>query len=89
MPYGLPVKHASDATLDMLEPLLERVRALAGLREKKRGVFYRGAVACLHFHEDKAGLFADVKGAGGWERLCVSAEADCHDVLGRLGEYCG
>lgn len=55
------MKHAGEAALDQLEPLLARVRALPGLIEKKRGVFYRKSRAFLHFHEDPKGLFGDVR----------------------------
>jgi hypothetical protein len=55
------VKHAGPGALDELEPLLVRLRAVDGVREKSRGVFYRGSTAFLHFHEDPAGLFADVR----------------------------
>ncbi|WP_340644409.1 hypothetical protein [Phenylobacterium sp.] len=57
------MKHAGDIALDQLEPLLARVRALPGLTEKKRGVFYRKSRAFLHFHEDPKGLFGDVRAA--------------------------
>ena len=57
------MKHAGDVALDQLEPLLARVRALPGLTEKNRGVFYRKARAFLHFHEDPKGLFGDVRAA--------------------------
>ena len=55
------MKHAGAATLDALQPLLTQVRAISGLREKNRGVFYRRGRAALHFHEDPTGLFADVR----------------------------
>ena len=58
------MKHAGAAALDQLEPLLALIRTLPGLKEKGRGVFYRGGKAFLHFHEDPAGLFADVRLAG-------------------------
>jgi hypothetical protein len=58
------VRHATPAALDALEPLLAELRAFGELREKKRGTFYRGSRAFLHFHEDPAGLFADVRLAG-------------------------
>jgi hypothetical protein len=63
------VKHAGPVVLDTLEPVLAKVRAIDGLRERTRGVFYRGGIAFLHFHEDPAGIFADVKSAGGWRRM--------------------
>lgn len=59
------MKHAGTAALDALEPLLAQVRALPGLTERSRGVFYRKGRAFLHFHEDPKGLFADVRDEGG------------------------
>jgi hypothetical protein len=55
------VKHAGPAALDALEPLLAAIRAHESLKEKSRGVFYRGSKATLHFHEDPDGLFADLR----------------------------
>ena len=57
------MKHAGEIALDQLEPLLARVRALPGLTERTRGVFYRKSRAFLHFHEDPKGLFGDVRAA--------------------------
>ncbi len=66
------MKHAGPAALDRLEPLLARIRALPGLKETSRGVFHRKGRAFLHFHEDPAGLFADVRFEGSeFERLRV------------------
>ncbi|QUD88483.1 hypothetical protein [Phenylobacterium montanum] len=59
------MKHAGAAALDQLEPLLERLRALGALKERSRGSFYLKSRAFLHFHEDPAGLFADVRDAEG------------------------
>lgn len=71
------MKHAGEAALDQLETLLAELRALPGPVEKKRGVFYLKSKAFLHFHEDPAGLFADVRDAAGkdFERIDVSGEA--------------
>jgi hypothetical protein len=55
------MKHAGPDALDQLEPILEEIRRLDGLKEKKRGSFYRGSSGFLHFHEDPAGFFADLK----------------------------
>lgn len=55
------MKHATPTALDALEPLLEELRALPGLKERVRGVFYRKGRAFLHFHEDPKGLFADLR----------------------------
>jgi hypothetical protein len=54
------MKHAGNDALDRLERLLEQIRAVDGLKEVKRGVFYRKSKAFLHFHEDPTGLYADL-----------------------------
>jgi hypothetical protein len=35
------MKHAGAAALDALEPVLKQLRAIAGMKEKSRGTFYR------------------------------------------------
>jgi hypothetical protein len=67
------MKHAGEAALDELEPLLRGLRKLVRLKERKRGTFYVGATAFLHFHEDPAGPFADLKTSlkGSYERFRV------------------
>jgi hypothetical protein len=55
------MRHARDDDLDQLDALLNRLRGLPGLSERSRGVFYRRSRAYLHFHQDPAGLFADVR----------------------------
>lgn len=55
------MKHVGPDALDTLEPLVAAIRGLPGLKEKQRGVFYRKGRAFLHFHEDAAGLFCDVR----------------------------
>ena len=64
------MKHATAGALDRLEPLLAKVRRHGGLKEKSRGVFKSKAV--LHFHEDPAGLFADFRAKGDWQRFAVN-----------------
>jgi hypothetical protein len=66
------MKHATAPSLDRLEDLLAALRAVPGLKEKARGVFYARSRAFLHFHEDPAGLFADVRPAREWERYPVN-----------------
>jgi hypothetical protein len=70
------VRHATSAALDRLEPLLERLRRLPDLRERKRGLFYRKSAAFLHFHEDPAGLFADLKEGAQFARHRVSTRGE-------------
>ena len=55
------MRHATPETLKSIESLLDQLRTIDGLREKKAGVFYRKSRAFLHFHEDAEGVFADVR----------------------------
>ncbi len=76
------MRHATPETLDRLEPLLRELRTITELREKGRGLFYRRSRAFLHFHEDPAGLFADVRLAGpDFDRLRVSTKAEQRALL--------
>ena len=76
------MRHARDEDLDRIEPLLDRLRAVPGMAEKKRGAFYRKSRGFLHFHEDPKGIFADIRAADGldWERLDVT-QPDAQDRL--------
>ena len=74
------MKHAGPTAVAALEPLLVRIRTLVALRERKPGTFYRRADAFLHFHEDPAGFFADVKIDGEFQRFRVTDPAE-QDVL--------
>ena len=77
------MKHAGAVVLDQLEPLLVRVRALPGLNEKTRGVFYWKSRAFLHFHEDPKGIFADLRDEGGrdFDRFDVTRHTDHAGLL--------
>lgn len=55
------MRHATSADLERIDALLESLRSLNGLVEKRPGVFYRRARAFVHFHADPAGLFADAR----------------------------
>ena len=70
------MKHAGAKALGALEPVLREIRRLGVLTEKSPGIFYRKRVAFLHFHEDAAGLFADLKIAGAYQRFRVSSMAE-------------
>jgi hypothetical protein len=75
------VRHAGAASLASIEPLLATLRTLPGLTERKPGIFYRGSVAFLHFHEDPAGLFADLKQDGAFVRRRVVTTAERRDLI--------
>ena len=82
------MKHAGPAALDSLKPLMERIRSIPSLKEKSRGVFYAKSRAVLHFHEDAAGLFADLRApdASDFERFKVDNAAARMALIGRLKE---
>lgn len=75
------MKHATTIALDGLEGLLAELRTIDGLTERKRGVFYRRSSAFLHFHEDAAGFFADLRAGPVWVRLPVNNAADRRRLL--------
>lgn len=79
------MKHAGPDALDRLDPLIARLRALPGLRERGRGVFYRRSRAFLHFHEDPTGLHADVRlGGDDFTRLRVETEDERDELLSMI-----
>ena len=81
------MRHAGAAALDRLDDLLSQVRRRhPALKERKRGAFYRGGQGWLHFHEDPAGLFADLKVDGEWTRFAVDTAAERKVLLQRLEE---
>jgi hypothetical protein len=75
------VRHARPEDLTPLAGVLEGLRGIPGLTEKKPGTFYRGSRAFLHFHVDPAGLFADVRPHDSWERLPVDTPAQQRVLL--------
>jgi hypothetical protein len=78
------VRHARSDALDELEPLLVELRAVPGLVEKSRGVFYRRSRAFLHFHEDPSGLHADVRVGEEFERCRVETAGERKALLARV-----
>ena len=80
------MKHAGPDALDQLEPVLAKLRKLDGLRERKRGAFYRGSSAFLHFHEDPAGFFADLKVGDDFVRFPVNNGAEVEKLLARAAQ---
>jgi hypothetical protein len=80
------VRHARAEALDELEPFLERLRAVPGLVEKKRGVFYVRSKAFLHFHEDPSGLHADVRLGPEFTRVRAETAEERDALLARIQE---
>ena len=78
------MKHASKATLAELETLLGKLRLVPGLAERASGTFYLKR-AYLHFHEDPAGLFADVRlDRVNFERIAVTTADQRQTLLARV-----
>ena len=75
------MRHISTAGLDELDDLLLELRRVDGLTEKKRGVFYRGSRAFLHFHEDPSGWYADIRVDAEFERMRVTTKAERKRLL--------
>ncbi len=71
------MKHAGLEAISRLEAVLAELRAIDALKEKRPGVFYRRSKAFLHFHEDPAGLFVDVRLSGeDFTRMAVNSAAE-------------
>ena len=78
------MKHAGPEARARLAPLLEELRKRPALREKSPGVFYLKSRAFLHFHEDPAGLFADVRLREDFTRLPSTSKAQWATLLKRI-----
>lgn len=74
---------ASDADLDRIEDVLTALRALPGVTEKKRGVFYRGRDAFVHFHAEVGVVYADAKltRSAGFTRFALASAPDRRKFL--------
>jgi hypothetical protein len=77
------MKHAGADALEEIGGLLDQIRTLSWLRERRPGNFYRKSRAFLHFHEDPTGLYADVRldPQGHFVRTRVSTKAEQEELL--------
>ena len=80
------MKHAGPGTLARITPLLRELRARPALRERRPGVFELNSRAFLHFHDDPAGIFADVRLAEDFVRLPVTSISQQSDLLERIDD---
>jgi hypothetical protein len=80
------MKHAGPAARKKLAPLVRELRKREPLREKSPGVFYWKSKAFLHFHEDPAGLFADVRLGADFSRHPVSSRTEQRALLRAIDE---
>ena len=70
------MRHARPDDLDRIDALLDSLRTIDALTEKKRGSFYRGLKAFLHFHEHEGDIVADVRLTGpDFDRRIVTTKA--------------
>lgn len=83
------MKHAASTALESLSDLLVEIRTKDGLREKKLGIFYRGSKSFLHFHEDPAGLFADLTVGERFDRYPVNTREDWKALLSAIDDALG
>ena len=67
--------------MDRFEAVLVEIRAVPGLVERSRGVFYKKSRAFLHFHEDPSGMYADVRRDVEFERYRVETAAEIAALL--------
>ena len=75
------MKHATAAALQALSDLLEQIRKKEEIKEKKLGIFYRKSKSFLHFHEDPAGLFADLSLGADLDRYPVNTKQEWKALL--------
>jgi hypothetical protein len=78
------MKHAGGETLRQLSDLLDQIRQRQGLQEKKLGIFYRTSKSFLHFHEDPAGVFADISSDGHFHRYPVNTMKERRALLAAI-----
>ena len=78
------MKHATSAALEGLSELLNQIRMKDGTKEKKLGIFYRKSKSFLHFHEDPAGLFADLGVGTDFDRYPVNTRHEWKVLLSTI-----
>ncbi len=80
------MRHANDADLERLEPLLGVLRGVDELKERRRGNFLHRSRAFLHFHADGDSLYADVRLDGvEFARRDVTTEASQAALVAEIG----
>ncbi len=83
------MRHAGEATFERIGALLEQLRSVSGLVERRRGVFYVRSRAFLHFHEDGDDVYADVRLDGEqFGRVRVTTRAEQARLLRAVRAHC-
>jgi hypothetical protein len=84
------MKHVGKDAPDTLSPVLDALRQREELDEKSPASFYLRSKAFVHFHEDAAGLFADLKeDFVSFTRFRVSTRREQTAFLGRVDRCLG
>jgi hypothetical protein len=85
------VRHATSECLERIGDLLEELRAIDGLVERRPGSFSVRSRAFLHFHEDGTQTFADVRldQAGDFVRLPVTTAKEQSSFLVKVRRAVG
>ena len=77
-------KHAGSEALQQVSDLLDQIRQRQGLKEKKLGIFYRKSKSFLHFHEDPAGIIADMSSDDHFHRYPVNTMKEQRALLAAI-----
>jgi hypothetical protein len=75
------MKHAGTVAFGALRDLLQSLRTRTALVERRPGICYVSGKAFLHFHEDPAGLFADLRLGSDWQRFPVNSPGERAELL--------
>jgi hypothetical protein len=78
------MRHATPETIASIPDLLDGLRAIEGLTEKRPGAFSRGSRAFLHFHDDPTGIYADVRIGDEFERFRCTTAREQRALLARV-----
>jgi hypothetical protein len=82
------MRHATEQDLASIAPLLAQLRDIAGLNERKPGIFYWKSRAFLHFHEHEGTLHADVRlGGSDFERFALESAAACRQLIAAIRQH--
>jgi hypothetical protein len=79
-----PLRHATSETLEALGDLLNTLRGIDGIVEKRPGAFSRGSRAFLHFHDDPTGYYADVRLGEDFDRFRVTTKREQQVLVTRI-----
>ena len=80
------MERGDEARWRCLSEVRESLRRRTALVEKRPGIFYVRGKAFLHFHEDRVGIFADVRDHGNWRRFPANSAAERATLLAAVDD---